>query len=97
MEQSLKNAVQAQKGQRQAHILRGSIGTLVEYRIGNDWIDYVEEDRKVAVLLTVIGDEAYLKIRDELSELKVDMKCQDLDFAELKVDMKCQDLDFVER
>lgn len=53
------------------NILRGQIGTLVQYNHGADWnsyqerleqyflANYVEEDRRVAVLITAIGEEAY--------------------------------------
>ena len=52
------------------------IGTVPEYHIGDDWQSYserldqffianfVEEDRKVAVLITVIGASAYATLRE---------------------------------
>ncbi|XP_050507436.1 uncharacterized protein K02A2.6-like, partial [Diabrotica virgifera virgifera] len=55
----------------QVSVLRGAIGSLQEYRIGTDWniyqerleqyflANYVENDRMVPVLLTIIGDKAY--------------------------------------
>lgn len=62
---------------QQRPILRGMgmIGTLAEFKIGNDWCsyeermdqyfiaNYVEEDKKVPVLLTVIGEQAYEVLR----------------------------------
>lgn len=55
----------------QVNVLRGQIGALPEYKVGADWssyqermeqyflANYIEKDRKVAVLITAIGDEAY--------------------------------------
>lgn len=61
----------AKESSSTVNILRGAIGQLSEYKIGTDWqiyqerleqyflANYVEESRKVAVLLTVIGDQPY--------------------------------------
>lgn len=55
--------------------MRGTIGSLNEFRIGNDWCvyeermeqyfaaNYVEENKKVPVLLTIIGEQAYEILR----------------------------------
>lgn len=63
------------QGQAQ-RVLRGTIGTLSEYQIGNDWCtyeermeqyflaNYIEDNKKVPVLLTVIGEQAYKVLRD---------------------------------
>lgn len=54
----------------------GSIGNLQEYHVGDDWniyierleqyyeANFIEEDRKVAVLLTMVGSEAYKTLRN---------------------------------
>ncbi|KAF2883624.1 hypothetical protein ILUMI_22558 [Ignelater luminosus] len=54
----------------------GNIGTLKKFNIGEDWslykerldqyflANYITEDRKVAVLLTLIGTQAYKVLRD---------------------------------
>lgn len=61
--------------------IRGNIGQLKEYIITEPWdiyfekldqyliANYVAEDRKVAVLLTTIGDQAYKILRDLCSPL----------------------------
>ena len=64
------------EGQRETtQILRGTIGTLTEYKIGNDWdsykerkeqyfiANYIEDNKRVPVLLTVIGEQAYEILR----------------------------------
>ncbi|XP_043466332.1 uncharacterized protein K02A2.6-like [Leptopilina heterotoma] len=56
--------------------MHAQIGTLAEYKLGEDWqiyeerldqyltANYIKDDRKVSVLLTVIGPDAYKVIRD---------------------------------
>ena len=56
--------------------IQSNFGTLQEYREGEDWslyqermeqyfiANYVQEDRKVSVLLTLIGENVYKTVRD---------------------------------
>lgn len=66
----------AVEGQQQEFRVYGNIGSLTEFKIGDDWSVYIErleqyleanmiqENRKVAVLLTVVGEHAYKILRD---------------------------------
>lgn len=54
-------------------VYRSSIGTISEYRPNEDWqmwveqysaANYIEADKKVPVLLTLIGEQAYKTLRN---------------------------------
>ncbi|XP_072398343.1 uncharacterized protein [Diabrotica undecimpunctata] len=63
-------------------VLRTTIGSMAEFRLGDDWTtweerleqyfcaNYVEEDKKVSVLLTLIGEQAYKTLRDICDPVK---------------------------
>ncbi|KAK9739075.1 hypothetical protein QE152_g9339 [Popillia japonica] len=59
----------------QTHIVRGTIGVLSEYRMGTDWqtyqerleqyflANYIEQDRRVVVLLTLLSHATDSSVR----------------------------------
>jgi len=63
-------------GSNNTHVMSRSIGTAPEYKTGEDWnlyierldqffiANFVEENRKVSVLITVIGADTYKVLRE---------------------------------